>query len=88
MGGGGAMMAAVQAIRNNKKLLSKRKSKSLSFVTNTNKKTEYNLPKATPEKLQEIKIRMQKENKKRRAKQLLLLGVSLTIIVSVLIYFA
>ncbi len=88
MGGEGAMMAAIQSIRNNKKLRSKRKSKGISFVTNSTEKTEYNLPKATPEKLQEIKTRLQKENKKRRVKQLLLLGVSLTIIVSVLIYFA
>ena len=88
MGGGGAMLMAVQAIRNNKKLLSKRKDRSLSLVTNSNKKTEYNLPKATPEKLQEIKMRLQKENKQRKVKRLVLLGVSLTIIISVLIYFA
>jgi hypothetical protein len=88
MGGGGAMMMAVQAIRNNKKLLSKRKGRSLSLVTNSNKKTEYNLPKATPKKLEEIKIRLQKENKQRKVKRLVLLGISLTIIISVLIYFA
>ena len=88
MGGEGAMMAAIHAIRNNKNLRSKRKSKGISFVTNSTEKTEYDLPKATPEKLQEIKMRMQKENKQRRAKQLLLLGISLVSIVSVLIYFA
>ncbi len=55
MGGEGAMMAAIHSLRNNKSLRSKRKDKSFGFVSNSNEKTEYDLPKATPEKLEEIK---------------------------------
>ncbi len=88
MGGEGAMMAAIHSLRNNKNLRSKRKDKSFGFVSNSTEKTEYNLPTATPEKLEEIKMRLQDENKKRRIKQLLLLGCTLLTIISILIYYA
>lgn len=87
MGGEGAMMAANQSLKNNRSLVSKRKDRKLSFVSASNKKTEYNLPKATPQKLQEIKLRMQRENRQRRVKQVVVLSLALTSIISALIYF-
>jgi len=86
MGGEGAMVAAIHAIRNNKNLRIKRNDKGFSFVTNSTEKTEYNLPKATSAVLEKIKKRLQKENRKRKIKRLVLFSFSLGIIVSVLIY--
>lgn len=88
MGGGGVMLAAIHAIRSNKKLLSKRKSKGFSLVSNSAKKTRFNLPKATTQEINEIRMRMRNENKKRRAKQLVFLGVFVVIIVAFLVHYS
>jgi len=87
MGGGGAMMAANQSLKNNRSQMSKRKDRKLSFVSTSTKKTEYNLPQATPQKLREIKLRMQRENRQRRVKQVVVLSFALMSIISAFIYF-
>ena len=88
MGGGGSMMAANQSLKNNKSLLSKRKEKGFGFVSSSKEKTEYDLPNASPQKLEEIRSRLKRENKQKLIKLIFILcfiGLSL---VSLFIYFA
>lgn len=85
MGFGSAQGMRV-VIKNNRNLLSKRKDKKKEYGSYKNKKTEYNLPKATPQKLQEIRLRMQRENSQRRIKQVVVLSLALISIISALIY--
>lgn len=86
MGGSGSAMAAIQVMRNNKKLLSKRKKGALSFVSNSTEKTEYNLPKASAHQLKALKERLQEENRQRRKTQLIVLMVFMLGLTAALIY--
>jgi|GEM_PF-821557 len=87
MGGEGAMMQANQSLKANRKLVGKRKEKRFSFVHTSTEKTEYNLPKSTPETLKRIQEKMERENKLRQQKQLVFIIVFSIILVSVLVYF-
>jgi hypothetical protein len=87
MGGEGAMMQANQSLKANRKLVGKRKEKRFSFVHTSTEKTEYNLPKATPETLNKIQEKMVRENKLRKQKRVILIGLFTVIIISVLVYF-
>ncbi|MTE26577.1 hypothetical protein [Winogradskyella ouciana] len=61
---GGSAQAMITTLKNNEKMRSKRKKfKRTLGGYNTNRKTEYNLPNATPEQLIEIRQRLKKENK-------------------------
>ena len=79
MGGEGAMMQAIAMSKYNRSLMSKRKDRKLSFVHTSTEKTEYNLPKSTPETLRRIKEKMIRENKLTKQKRLVL-NVILTMI--------
>lgn len=62
MGGEGSMMAANQSLKSNRKLLAKRERfKNNLGGYGKNSKPEFNLPKATPEVLDKIKKRLNKE---------------------------
>jgi len=87
MGGEGAMMQANQSLKANRKLVGKRKEKRFSFVHTSTEKTEYNLPKSTPETLKRIQEKMERKNKLRQQKQLVFIIVFSIILVSVLVYF-
>ncbi|WP_290696586.1 hypothetical protein [Lacinutrix sp.] len=54
MGGEGAMIQANQSLKANRKLVGKRKEKRFSFVHTSTEKTEYDLPKSTPETIRRI----------------------------------
>ena len=90
MGGEGAMMNANQSLKANRKLVGKRKENRFSFVHTSSEKTEYNLPKATPETIRKIKEKIQRENKLRRQKRfiliIILIGFFMTILISVFMY--
>ncbi len=88
MGGEGSMMAANQSLKNNRSLLSKRKEKGFGFVSSSKEKTEYNLPKASKQKLEQIRIRLQRKNKQKLIKQILIVCFLCLSLVSLLIYFA
>lgn len=67
MGGEGSMMAAINSLKNNRSLLSKRKEKGALGGSYANIKLK-ELPQATPEQLHEIKRRLKKENKEAQLK--------------------
>jgi len=75
MGGEGAMMAMINAIKNNKSLLAKRKDKKALSGSYGNAKL--NFKEATPEMLQEIRERLKKERKQRMIK---------TVVVSIIVF--
>ncbi|WP_303317057.1 hypothetical protein Q4Q34_02835 [Flavivirga abyssicola] len=70
MGGEGSMLAAINSLKNNRSLLSKRKEKSALGGSYSNVKLA-KFPKATAEQLKEIRNRTIKENRKTRIKTML-----------------
>ena len=86
MGGGGVMAHAIHTMKANRKLVGKRKEKRFSFVHTSTEKTEYDLPKATPETLKHIQEKIIVENKKRQQKRLLLIGVFTVILITAFVY--
>ena len=86
MGGGGVMAAANQSLKANRKLVGKRKEKRFSFVHTSTEKTEYNLPKSTPETLRRIQEKILHENKQRKQKRIVLIGLFTMILVSAFVY--
>lgn len=87
MGFGGSAQAMVTAIKNNKDMLSKRKDKKLSFVGKASEKPEFDLPKATPRQLKEIRDNMRREHKKRRVKQIVFITVVMSVILIALSFY-
>jgi len=87
MGGEGAMMQANQSLKANRKLVGNRKENRFSFISTSAEKTEYNLPKSTPETIKRIKEKIKRENKIRMQKRLMLMGVLIIILVSAFVYF-
>ncbi|MFC4632642.1 hypothetical protein ACFO3O_01915 [Dokdonia ponticola] len=76
---GGSAIGANQSLNANRALLAKRKRGKLSFVSSkieTNRFTK----KATPEQLQEIRDRIQKEKKQEQIKSILITIVALAIL--------
>lgn len=73
MGGEGSMMAANQSLKNNRNQLKRKDRNALSGSYANIKLKEF--LKATAEELQEIKERIQKENKEALTKQLIYLVV-------------
>jgi len=71
MGGEGSMMAANQSLKTNRNQLKRKDRNALSGSYSNIKLKEF--PKATAQELQEIKERIQKENKETLTKQLLYL---------------
>ncbi len=67
MGGEGSMMAAINSLKNNRSLLSKRKEKGALEGSYANVKLA-EFPKAIPEQLKEIRNKTIKENKKAKVK--------------------
>jgi hypothetical protein len=84
--GGGSMAAANQSLNTNRKLVGKRKGSRFSFVHTSKEKIEYNLPKSTPERLKCIQIKLTHENKLRKQKQLVLIGVFTVLLISAFVY--
>jgi len=70
MGGEGSMAAANNSLKNNRSLLSKRKEKEALSGSYANVKIK-EFPKASPEQLNEIKERIQKDVRKNRVKLVL-----------------
>lgn len=82
MGGEGSMMAANQSLKNNRSQLKRKENKALggSYANIKLKK----FPEATEAQLQDIKNRVQSENKQIRIKQFVVLGVC---IITLVIFF-
>ncbi|NMH88497.1 hypothetical protein [Flavivirga algicola] len=86
MGGEGSMMAAINSLKSNRSLMSKRKEKGTLGGSYANVKLA-EFPEATPEQLKEIKEKLRKENQKDRTKQILLFGALCIILISTIYYF-
>ncbi len=86
MGGEGAMMAAINSLKNNRSLVSKRKEKGALGGSYSNVKLA-EFPEATPEQIKEIKERLRKENREDRIKQMLLFGVLCLTLILTVYYF-
>ena len=80
MGGFGSVMAGIQAMRNNRAMLGKRKKGEVSLASSKNEKW-VDPKQATPEQLLEIRTRIQKEEKANRKKTIL---ITLVVIILVL----
>lgn len=87
MGGEGSMMAANQSLKNNRDSRRKDRRKFIGLASDTSQVTEYNLPKATNEKLVRIKQRLQLERKTRNTKIILFVGITFSILLGVFFYF-
>lgn len=84
MAGEGSMMHAIHTMRNNKALLKEKKGNWKDYVGAQHIPTKDSI-KATPELLEEIKTRLQAENKKRKKHQIML--ALLSIIVTILVIY-
>jgi hypothetical protein len=80
MGFGGAVQSMISSLKNNEKMRSKRtKFKNTLGGNNSESKTEYNFPEATPEMLKKLRERLQKEQRQQSIKQTIILVVSIII---------
>lgn len=82
----GAVQSAITSMKNNRKLLSKRERLKNTLSSSEVKKTEYNLPKASPKTLKRIQEKMVSENKERKQKRLILIGFITVFLISILTY--
>ena len=80
MGFGGAVQSMISSLKNNETMRSKRtKFKNTLGGNNSESKTEYNFPEATPEMLKKLRERLQKEQRQQSIKQTIILVVSIII---------
>jgi len=84
----GAVQHAISVMKSNRSLLKKHRKRGFGLTGNESGKTEYNLPKASKHDIIKLRTKLQKEQKQRRTKQVVLLSVLLIVIISTLIYFA
>ena len=82
----GVVQSAIVSIKNNRKLLSKRNKIKNTLSSSVIEKTEYNLPKSTPETLNRIQEKIKHENKLRKQKRLLLIGFTSILLIALLTY--
>lgn len=86
MGGEGAMMAAINSLKNNRKLLIKRKdTKALEGSYSSIELKEF--PKATEAQLKAIKQRIQLQNRNYRIKLIVISGFIVIIIITFFIFY-
>ena len=85
MGGEGSMMSAINSLKNNRSLLSKRKEKKALSGSYSNLKMK-DFPEATPQKLRQIKDKISEENKQTTQKQLVFLIAFLLILYLIYVY--
>ena len=88
MGFGGSTQAMITAIKNNEKIRRQKRERFKKQTTGgygSNSRTEYNLPEATPEQLEAIRNRMQKERKVWWVKVIVLTVVSALIVLTALV---
>ncbi|WP_418510916.1 hypothetical protein [Corallibacter sp.] len=86
MGGEGSMMAANNSLKNNRSLVAKRKeANALSGSYASVQMKEF--PKATPEMLETIKVKLQKERKQRLIKQVVVCSIIIILIMISCIVF-
>ena len=78
-------MSAINSLKNNRSLLSKRKEKKALRGSNSNLKMK-DFPKATPQKLRQIKDKISEENKQTTQKHLVLFIAFLLILYLIYVY--
>ena len=86
MGGEGSMMAAINSLKNNRSLLSKRKEKNALSGSYSHVGLK-EFPKATPQQLKEIRLKIQAENRKLRIKLIFVFWLIILVLASFFVYF-
>lgn len=90
MGGGGSIGMMNATIKNNRKLLKRRKKLKEYYISGSSKfntKTEYNLPKVCNKTIELIGERTKNENRTLLVKQLIIFGLLMSVLLSVFLYF-
>ncbi|WP_066221380.1 hypothetical protein [Formosa haliotis] len=87
---GGATQAMITSLKNNKKLLKKRKSlkDSMGGFGTDKKPLEFKTPNANASELNKLKRKLHKENNHVFNKRIVVLSVFLIFLISILYYFA
>lgn len=83
----GAVQSAMTTIKNNRKLLSKRKKLKNRLSGNEKEGLEFKSPNATSSQLKRIREKMKYEQRRTRKKQIIVLVVLMSIIISVFAYY-
>ncbi len=86
MGGEGSMAAANNSLKLNRSQLAKRKERKGFEGSYSNVKMR-KFPKATPEQLKTLKQKIQFENKQHKTKQVVLFIITISLILSFLVFF-
>ncbi|WP_191858848.1 hypothetical protein [Hanstruepera ponticola] len=87
MGFGGSAQSMITILKNNKNMLSEIRNKKHSLTGYKTTDTEFKIGEASPQVLREIRERLQKEQRSKRRKILILFGLIMSLILSVFIYF-
>lgn len=87
MGFGGSAQSMITILKNNKNMLSERRNKKHSLTGYKTTNTEFKIGEASPQVLREIRERLQKEQRSKRRKILILFGLIMSLILSVFIFF-
>jgi len=87
MAGEGSMMQAIKSLAYNKSLRGNRNRTSWKDYKTQNDKPLEDHIKATPELLEEIRTRLQAENKKRKKQQIIFVTSMVLILIFMIYYF-
>ncbi|GGG41139.1 hypothetical protein [Bizionia arctica] len=83
----GAVQSAISSLKNNRNLVSKRKKLKNGLVKMEGAESIVFEHKASPEKLNELRLRLQKERKERRLKTLIIFSIFMLLLITVIAYF-
>ena len=88
MGFGGSAQAMITAIKNNEKMRRQKRERFKKQIGGYGslEKTEYNLPKATPEQLNAIRIRMKKERRQWLVKVTTLTIIGFVLLIGIIVF--
>ncbi|PSG90754.1 hypothetical protein [Aurantibacter aestuarii] len=84
----GAVQHAISVMKSNRNLIKKHRKKGGLKGHFGLEKTEYNLPKASPKQLSELRNKLKSEKRLRNLKIYLFVGVITSAIIGVLVYYA
>jgi len=84
----GAVQHAISVMKSNRNLIKKHRKKGGLQGHFSKEKTEYDLPKASPKHLNDIRLKLKLERRLRNLKIYLFVGILSTILVGLLFYYA
>lgn len=84
----GAVQHAITVMKSNRNLIKKHRKKGGLQGHFSKEKKEYNLPKASPKHLNDIRLKLKLERRLRNLKIYLFVGILSTILVGLLFYYS